>query len=139
MIKPTTAYPRSLPGRAALVLPGRAALILAVLMVCACGSASHPAASAASPAAVTPSACEQVSAVLSNGPDPDADPVGYAEAQIRPLRQISTSNSSLRGVISQLSDAYQTFFASNGKNSNAKEAVAVASRKLNSICPGVAS
>ena len=51
----------------------------------------------------------------------------------------SITQASLRGVISQLSDAYQTFFASNGKNSNAKEAVAVASRKLNSICPGVAS
>jgi hypothetical protein len=101
---------------------------------------SHPAASAASPVvATTQSACERVSAVLSDGPDPDADPVGYAEAQILPLRQISTSNQSLRGVISQLSDAYQTFFASNGKNSNAKEAVAVASRKLNSICPGAAS
>ena len=33
----------------------------------------------------------------------------------------------------------EPFFASNGKNSNAKEAVAVASKKLNSICPGAAS
>jgi hypothetical protein len=132
MTKPKTAYPRH--------LPWCAALILAVLLVCACGSVSHPAASAASPVvATTQSACERVSAVLSDGPDPDADPVGYAEAQILPLRHISTSNQSLRGVISQLSDAYQTFFASNGKNSNAKEAVAVASRKLNSICPGAAS
>lgn len=53
--------------------------------------------------------------------------------------QISTLNQSLRGVISHLSDAYLTFFASNGKNSNAKEALAVASRKFNSICPGTAS
>jgi hypothetical protein len=30
-------------------------------------------------------------------------------------------------------------FASNGKSSNAKEDVAVASKKLNSICPGAAS
>jgi hypothetical protein len=52
--------------------------------------------------------------VLSDGPDPDADPVGYA-------------------------DAYSEFFASNGKSSNAKEAVAVASKKLDSICPGAAS
>jgi hypothetical protein len=49
------------------------------------------------------------------------------------------SNQALHGVISQLADAYQKFFASNGKSSNAKEDVAVASRKLNSICPGAAS
>ncbi len=139
MIEPKMAYRRH--------LPGRTALIFAVLLVCACGSQSRPAASAASqlaasaasPAATTQSACERVSAVLSDGPDSDADPVGYAEAQILPLRQFSTSNQSLRDVISQLSDAYQTFFASNGKNSNAKEAIAVTSRKLDSICPGAAS
>jgi hypothetical protein len=42
-------------------------------------------------------------------------------------------------AISQLANAYQEFFASNGKSSNAKEDVAVASKKLNSICPGAAS
>jgi hypothetical protein len=45
----------------------------------------------------------------------------------------------LRSVIGQLAHAYQQFFASNGKSSNAKEAVAVASKKLNSLCPGGAS
>ncbi len=45
----------------------------------------------------------------------------------------------LRSVISQLAHVYQQFFASNGKSSNAKEAVAVASKKLNSLCPGAAS
>jgi hypothetical protein len=42
-------------------------------------------------------------------------------------------------VISQLARAYQQFYASNGKSSNAKEAVAVAGKKLNSLCPGAAS
>jgi hypothetical protein len=42
-------------------------------------------------------------------------------------------------TITQLADAYQKFFASNGKSSNAKEAVRVASNELNSICPGAAS
>jgi hypothetical protein len=42
-------------------------------------------------------------------------------------------------AITQLADAYQEFFASNGKSSNAKEAEAVASKKLNSICRGAAS
>jgi|ERR1700677_1541240 hypothetical protein len=121
---------------------GRAALILLVLLVCACSSAAHATASAHSTAAAvaaTENTCQRVSAVLSDGPDPDADPVGYAEAQILPLRQISAPDQALRAAVSQLADAYQKFFASNGKSSNAKEAVAVASSKLNSICPGAAS
>jgi len=77
--------------------------------------------------------------VLSDGPDPGADPVGYAEAQILPLRQISSADPALRAAISMLADAYQQFFASDGKSSNAKEAVTVASRKLDAICPGAAS
>jgi hypothetical protein len=115
-----------------------------VVVVCACSSSAHLAAAGSSPAAATSTtatenACQQVSAVLSDGPDSDADPVGYAEAQILPLRQINVSNQALHGVISQLADAYQKFFASNGKSSNAKEDVAVASKTLNSICPGAAS
>ena len=126
-----TAY----PGR----LAGRVTLILMVVLVCACSSSAHSTATASASTTAIENACEQVSAALSDGPDPDADPVGYAEAQILPLRQISVSNQALHGVISQLADAYQKFFASNGKSSNAKEDVAVASRKLNSICPGAAS
>jgi len=130
-----TAY----PGR----LAGRVTLILMVVLVCACSSSAHSTATATATASASTTAienaCEQVSAVLSDGPDPDADPVGYAEAQILPLRQISVSNQALHGVISQLADAYQKFFASNGKSSNAKEDVAVASKTLNSICPGAAS
>jgi hypothetical protein len=125
-------------------LAGGAALILVVLLTGACSSstthsAAAPSSTASASTTALASACEQVSAVLSDGPDPDADPVGYAEAQILPLRQIRVSNQALRGVISQLADAYQKFFASNGKSSNAKEDVAVASKKLNSICPGAAS
>jgi hypothetical protein len=126
-------------------LAGRVTLILLVVLVCACSSSAHSTATATATATASASttaienACEQVSAVLSDGPDPDADPVGYAEAQILPLRQISVSNQALHGVISQLADAYQKFFASNGKSSNAKEDVAVASKTLNSICPGAAS
>jgi hypothetical protein len=125
-------------------LAGHVTLILMVVLVCACSSSAHLAAAGSSPTAATSTtanedACQQVSAVLSDGPDPDADPVGYAEAQILPLRQVNASNQALHGVISQLADAYQKFFASNGKNGNAKEDVAVASKKLNSICPGAAS
>jgi hypothetical protein len=119
------------------VIPGGLALSLVVLLACACGSSS-PAAGHASASTIA-SSCQHVSAVLSDGPDPDADPVGYAEAQILPLRQISVPDQALRGAIDQLADAYQQFFASKGKSSNAKEAVAVASKTLDSICPGAAS
>lgn len=90
-------------------LDGHVTLILMVVLVCACSSSAHSAATATASAstAAIEGACEQVSAVLSDGPDPDADPVGYAEAQILPLRQISVSNQALHGAVSQLADAYQ--------------------------------
>ncbi len=109
-----------------------AAFILVILLACGCGSP-------AGTSAATANTCQQVSAVLSDGPDPGADPVGYAEAQILPLRQISTADSALHAVIGQLADAYQQFFASDGKSSSAKQAVAAASNRLDSICPGAAS
>ena len=126
MIKPSTAILGGVP------------LSLVVLLVGACAS-SAPSASARASAPTVASTCQQVGAVLSDGPDPDADPVGYAEAQILPLRQISVSDQALRTAINQLADAYQQFYASNGKSSDAKEAVAAASKKLNSTCPGAAS
>jgi hypothetical protein len=113
---------------------GGLALSLAVPMVCACSSSpAHASVSA------TVSSCQRVSAVLSDGPDPDADPVGYAEAQVLPLRQVSVPDQALRTAITQLAGAYKQFFDSNGKSSSAKEAMAVASKKVNSICPGAAS
>jgi hypothetical protein len=126
MIKPSTA------------ILGGPVLSLVVLLVGACASAASSASDRASAPTVA-STCQQVSAVLSDGPDPDADPVGYAEAQILPLRQISVSGQALRTAINQLADAYQQFYASNGKSSDAQEAVAVASKKLDSTCPGAAS
>jgi hypothetical protein len=124
-------------------LAGSSALLLAVLLVAACSSSASSSATAApsgsSSATAIAATCEQVSGVLSDGPDPDADPVGFAEAHILLLRQISTPDQSLRGALSQLADANQSFVASNGKSANAKEAVAVADKKINSICPGAAS
>jgi hypothetical protein len=116
--------------------------VLAVAGLTACGSAAStagPGSSAPQPAseAVTV-ACQQVSAVLSDGPDPDADPVGYAEAQVIPLRQVRTQDTALRDAIGRLAGAYQEFFTSNGTKT-AKEAVSVASSEINSICPGATS
>jgi|HubBroStandDraft_1064217.scaffolds.fasta_scaffold162284_1 hypothetical protein len=109
------------------------------------GACSSSAASSGSAAAGTASTtavhatCAQVSAVLSDGPDPDSDPVGYAEAQILPLGQIRTSDAQLRAAISKLAGAYRTFFDSNGTSASAKLSVAAASKRINSFCPGAAS
>jgi hypothetical protein len=118
---------------------GALALSLVVLLACACSSSSSAPAAAGASASVAASGCQQVSAVLADGPDPDSDPVGYAEAQILPLRHVSAPDPALHAAIDELARAYQQFFASNGKSSSAKEAVSVASKKLNSICPGAAS
>jgi len=111
-------------------------------LVGACGSAtssSGPTAGTTASTAAVRTTCTQVSAVLSDGPDPDSDPVGYAEAQILPLGQIRTSDAQLRVAIGKLASAYRAFFDSKGTSSSAKLAVAAASKRINSFCPGAAS
>ncbi len=128
---------------------GPAVLVLTTLglsaLLGACGSAAPKSGtgsagtSGAASAAVVRTTCTQVSAVLSDGPDPGADPVGYAEAQILPLGQIHTSDARLRTAIDKLASAYRAFFDSNGSSPSAKLAVASASKQINSFCPGAAS
>jgi hypothetical protein len=98
-------------------------------------SSSGPATSSAAVRAT----CTQVGAVLSDGPDPTADPVGYAEAQVLPLQQIRTPDAQLRAAIGKLASAYRAFFDSGGSSSSAKLAVAAASKRIDSFCPGAAA
>jgi hypothetical protein len=120
-----------------------ATLVLTVsLLVSACGSSAG---SGTTSSNVTPpsaasiaAACQRVSAALSDGPDPDADPVGYAEAQVLPLRQITTSDASLRRAIDRLAGAYETFFKDNGTKT-AGAAVTAAGEQVDKICPGATS
>jgi hypothetical protein len=112
------------------------ALLLTALLA-ACGS-SHSSPSTSSASAQVKQTCRQIEGVLSNGPDPEADPVGYAQAQILPLRQIDTSNEQLHEEIDGLASAYEAFSATKGASS-AKTAVSAASKALENICPGVAS
>jgi hypothetical protein len=107
--------------------------LVLTLALAACGG-SGPASAAA-----VHQACQQIGAVLSDGPDPDADPAGYAEAQILPLRQVHAPDQAIKSAISQLDKAYQQLFASDGNSAAATRAVAAASKKMNSICPGAAS
>jgi hypothetical protein len=101
------------------------------LALSACSSSGDPAVAAASA-----KTCQQVGAVLSDGPDPTQDPVGYAEAQILPLRQVHTSDPQLRSAISRLASAYAAFFADNGKSEAATSAVLAAAAHMNKLCPG---
>jgi len=96
----------------------------------ACGSSGHT-------SAALDRTCQNLSAVLSDGPDPSADPVGFAEAQILPLRQVHTDDVSLQHAVQQLDAAYQQTFESDGA-ATAERAVATASAHLDAICPGAA-
>ena len=109
------------------------------LLLGACGSSTASSTASSNAGTVAASgACTQVSAALSDGPDPDADPIGYAQAQILPLHQISTSNDRLRTDIDGLAVAYQAVVATNN-SAAAKQAVARASNKVDALCPGVTS
>lgn len=113
-----------------------AVLATSTLALSACGSSGPAKASGTTSALKT--TCQNVGAVLSDGPDSGADPVGYAQAQIKPLRQIHTSDKSLQSDVTALASAYQQFYDSNG-GAAAKQAISQASRNLNRICPGAAS
>jgi|HubBroStandDraft_5_1064220.scaffolds.fasta_scaffold396349_1 hypothetical protein len=122
--------------RMPLAVTALAALGLTALGLTACSSAASTPQPAAQ--AKTAATCAQVGGVLADGPDPDADPVGYAEAQVGPLGKIQTQDAALRDAIGKLAGAYQDFFSSNGSTS-AKQAVSAASNAINKICPGVTS
>lgn len=111
-----------------------AALVLAVLLA-ACGSSSSKPLPSAQ---VKQKTCKQVEAALSDGPDPEADPVGHAQAQILPLREIHTTDTRLASAISDLAAAYQKFSSTNGA-SQANSAVSAATKTIERLCPGIES
>jgi hypothetical protein len=122
--------------------PAATALVLGLAsLLAACGSspsASVPSKPAQPSAAAISAACQQIAAALSDGPDPSADPVGYAEAQILPLRQIKTADLALHKAIDELASAYQTEFKTNAAKGSTT-AVSKADRAVDAICPGATS
>jgi hypothetical protein len=94
---------------------------------------------AAKPAAAPTAVCQKVLAVLSDGPDPDADPVGYALSQILPLGKIHTSDQTVRADLSSLIAGDRRLVSSKGRDRAAKTAIKKADDALNAVCPGVAS
>jgi hypothetical protein len=130
------------PARRALirVSAGTTVAFLA-LAVAACGSASSQTSSST---VILGSAvqqdCTSVADVLSDGPDPDADPIGHAQAQVLPLRQLSISDASLHRAVLTLAGAYETFSTSSSSTRAASAAaVTKAENEVNKICPQAAS
>jgi hypothetical protein len=117
-----------------LPLPGFGVLAVAALAVAVAGCGS----SASAPTPSVANTCQAVSAVLSDGPDPRADPVGYAEAQVLPLRQIQTSDTRLRHAVDDLASAYDRLYTSRGAK-RAEQAVSQAGNAVDAICPGATS
>jgi hypothetical protein len=113
-----------------------ALLALGVPALAGCGSSSKP--SAAVLGTPLSQACTAVTDVLMNGPDPDADPIGYAEAQPVPLQAVTTSDGALKTAIDALAGAYRSVVATNGSKA-ADAAVKTASAKVDAVCPGATS
>jgi hypothetical protein len=113
-----------------------ASLAFAVPVLAACSSSSSGGSSTQSQAPTA--VCQKVLAVLSDGPDPDADPVGYALSQIAPLGQIHSSDSELAQRLSALISADETLVHSNGSDHAASKSIAKDDADLNKDCPGVA-
>ena len=110
------------------------------LAVAACGSASSQTSSTVILGSAVQQDCTSVANVLSDGPDPDADPVGYAQAQVLPLRQLSISDASLHRAVLTLAGAYETFSTSSSSTRAASAAaVTKAENEVNKICPQAAS
>jgi hypothetical protein len=82
--------------------------------------------------------CTRVGAVLANGPNRSADPLGYAEAQVGPLLQIKTSDKSLHAALQYLSSAYLENYNTDG-SSAARELLSKANKRVDNICPGATS
>ncbi|MGH9098617.1 MAG: hypothetical protein ACRDV8_00095 [Acidimicrobiales bacterium] len=100
------------------------------------GSSAPPKASTRSSAPL-PLACGQLRAVLADGPGPTVDPVGYAEAQILPLRRVHPSDHALREAITRLDRAYADAY-SGDDSASATHAETMADDELDAMCPGAA-
>jgi hypothetical protein len=133
----TTSY-RIRPLIKTATLTALAGLALALpVSACASGASRAPAASGTVQAQqAAASACQQVSAVLTDGPDPGADPVGYAQAQILQLRLIHTPDSKIQQAIDGLASAYNGYSSANGASKPATAAANAAITEINKLCPG---
>jgi hypothetical protein len=127
------------PARRALIRASAGTtLAFLALTVAACGSASSQTSSTVSLGSAIQQDCTSVADVLANGPDPGVDPVGYAEAQVMPLRQLTISDATLHYAVLTLASAYETFSTSSSTRTAPAQAVTKAENEVNKICPQAA-
>ena len=127
----------------------RAPRLLAVLALAAvtsataaaCSSSSSTTASSTSTASALSQDCTAVSDVLADGPDPTSDSVGYAQAQILPLKQLTLADAAVKSAVTKLDAAFTAFVAAKGSSTQTQAAVQVTSAEnvVNALCPGAAS
>jgi hypothetical protein len=117
---------------------GRSWLLATVLVLGAGTVLSACGSSTASKASVIKAACAQLSADLSDGPDPSVDPVGYAEAQMLPLSKIKVADKPLQRDILLLDFAYAQYFTHGGGAAAAAQVKQYLAR-VERFCPRVAS
>jgi hypothetical protein len=112
-------------------------LLLLPLAVATSACAGSPTDARSPTPSLVAKTCEQVTATLSDGPDPSTDPVGYAEAQVGPLRGIKAPDTAVGRAITGLADAYEQQFRSDDARSAAAD-VSSAEGRINKLCPGAA-
>jgi hypothetical protein len=79
----------------------------------------------------------KVSAVLADGPNPQDDPTGYAQAQMGPLLVIRAPGKAPHSALQDLCVAYVSYFTVNADPS-AKLLLRRTDEQSSDVCPGVA-
>jgi hypothetical protein len=107
----------------------------------ACSSSSSSTASAGATASARSQDCLALTDVLANGPDSTADSVGYAQAQILPLKQLKLDESAVQSAVSRLDAAFTAFVGAKDSSAQTQAAVQVTSAEnaVNALCPGATS
>ena len=123
--------------------------LLAVLALAAAPSATAAACSSSSSATAAPTSsaaalaqdCTAVSDVLADGPDSTADSVGYAQAQILPLKQLKLTEANVQSAVNRLDAAFTAFVGAKTSSAQTQAAVQVTSAEnaVNALCPGASS
>ena len=113
-------------------------LVALPLALSACGAGAVPGTASGGGLAKAPQAlCQKLNAVFSDGPDPDADPVGYALSQILPLTQLHSTDTAVINTVSAVVAADRSLVKSNGSDHAATKAIKAGYAKLDQACPGV--
>jgi hypothetical protein len=112
-----------------------ASVAVAVPLLAACSSSGSGGGAAAAKAPAP--FCSKLLAVLSDGPDPGADPVGYALSQIEPLGGIHDGGSR-QATVTSLIAADKDLVSSEGRDPAAAATIKGDYKTLNDACPGVA-